>query len=94
MSFFGFLLLLFIASICGGIGQSIGGHKLGSGGCLMSAVVGFVGAIIGRWIANELEFPQLWTISIDGEPFPIVWAIIGGALFSALIGLVFKREEN
>lgn len=93
MSFFGFLMLLIIASVCGGIGQSIGGHKLGSGGCLMSAVVGFVGAVIGRWIARELEFPQLWTITIDGEPFPVIWAIIGGALFSAVLGFIFKRSE-
>lgn len=94
MSFFGFIILLLIASICGGIGQSIGGFKIGSGGCLMSAAVGFVGAIIGRWIANELDFPQLWTVSIDGEPFPIIWSIIGAALLTAGLGLVFKGNKK
>ena len=94
MSLFGFLLLLFIASICGGIGQSIGGYKLGSGGCLMSAAVGFVGAVIGKWIASELDFPQLWTIHIDGEPFPIVWSIIGAALLTAALGFIFKGKEK
>lgn len=94
MSIFGFLMLLLIASICGGIGQSIGGYKLGSGGCLMSAVVGFVGAVIGKWIASELNFPQLWTISIDGEPFPIIWSIIGAAFLTAGLGLVFKNKDS
>jgi len=94
MGIFDFLILLFIASICGGIGQSIGGYKLGSGGCLMSAVVGFVGAIIGKWIAVELNFPQLWTVYVDGQPFPIIWSIIGSALFTALLGMIFSRKEK
>ena len=45
MGIFEFLLLLLIAAICGGIGQSIGGFKVAKGGCLVSAAVGFVGAI-------------------------------------------------
>lgn len=94
MSFFGFIILLLIAAICGGIGQSIGGFKLGSGGCLMSAVVGFVGALIGKWIASELGFPELWTVEIDGEPFPIVWSIVGAALLTAGLGVIFKGKKN
>lgn len=94
MSFFGFILLLFIAAICGGIGQSIGGFKLGKGGCLMSSAVGFIGALIGKWISSELGFPDLWTISIDGEPFPIVWSIIGAALLTALLGVVFGGKQK
>lgn len=94
MSFFGFIILLLIAAICGGIGQSIGGFKLGSGGCLMSAVVGFVGALIGKWIASELGFPELWTVEIDGEPFPIVWSIVGAAFLTAGLGVIFKGKKN
>ncbi len=60
----------------------------------MSAAVGFVGAIIGRWIAKELAFPQLWTVHIDGEPFPIIWSIIGAALLTAVLGLVFKKKDS
>ncbi len=94
MGIFDFLVLVLIASICGGIGQSIGGFKLGSGGCLMSAVVGFIGAIIGKWIAVELEFPQLWTITIEGQPFPVIWSIVGAALFTALLGLIFNKSDK
>ena len=92
MSFFGFLLLLLIAAICGGIGQSISGYSFG--GCLISAGVGFIGAIIGKWIAGELGLPELWSIEIDGQPFPIVWSIIGASLFTAILGAVLKGRSK
>ncbi len=94
MSIFDFLIYLFIASICGGIGQSIGGFKIGSGGCLISAGVGFVGAILGKWIAMELDLPLLWTIEISGKPFPVIWSIIGAALLTAVLGMVFKSRKD
>ena len=45
MTLIQFLILLVVAAICGAIGQSLAGYSLG--GCLVSAVVGFVGAYIG-----------------------------------------------
>ena len=92
MSFFGFLVLLLIAAICGGIGQSISGYSFG--GCLISAGVGFVGAIIGKWIAGELGLPELWTIEISGSPFPVIWSIIGAALFTAVLGAIMRGKEK
>jgi uncharacterized membrane protein YeaQ/YmgE (transglycosylase-associated protein family) len=92
MSFFGFLLLLLIAAICGGIGQSISGYSFG--GCLISAGVGFVGAIIGKWIASELGLPELWSVEVDGQPFPVVWSIIGAALFTAVLGAVLRGKKR
>lgn len=92
MSFFGFLLLLLIAAICGGIGQSISGYSFG--GCLISAGVGFIGAILGKWIAGELGLPELWTVQIDGSPFPIIWSIIGAALFTAVLGALIRGKKQ
>ena len=43
MTLVGLLVLLLIAAICGGIGQSLAGYSLG--GCLVSIVVGFIGAL-------------------------------------------------
>jgi uncharacterized membrane protein YeaQ/YmgE (transglycosylase-associated protein family) len=73
MTFLGFLALLIIAAITGSIGQAIAGYSLG--GCLVSALVGFVGAWIGMWLSTQLGLPELFTISIQGEPFPVVWSI-------------------
>jgi uncharacterized membrane protein YeaQ/YmgE (transglycosylase-associated protein family) len=92
MSFSGFLILLLIAALCGGIGQNIAGYKFG--GCLVSAGVGFLGAIIGKWIATNLGLPELWSVTIDGEAFPIIWSILGGALFSGVLGAIAKNKDK
>jgi uncharacterized membrane protein YeaQ/YmgE (transglycosylase-associated protein family) len=86
MTLFGFLILLIIAAICGAIGQSLAGYDLG--GCLVSIVVGFIGAYIGLWIAGKFGLPKIWEISIEGRPFPIIWAIIGSALFTLVMALL------
>lgn len=86
MTLIGFLVLLLIAAICGGIGQSLAGYDLG--GCLVSIVVGFIGAYIGMAIAAKMNFPTFFTIDIEGKPFPIIWAIIGSALFTLVVVLL------
>jgi uncharacterized membrane protein YeaQ/YmgE (transglycosylase-associated protein family) len=82
----GFLLLLLIAAICGSIGQALSGYSVG--GCLISIIVGFIGAYIGLWLADSMDLPKFYEVNIQGKPFPIVWAIIGSALLSLVIGLV------
>jgi uncharacterized membrane protein YeaQ/YmgE (transglycosylase-associated protein family) len=86
MTLIGFLILLLIAAVCGGIGQAIAGYDLG--GCFVSIVVGFVGAYIGMWVAREMKLPTFYEISIDGKPFPVIWAIIGSAIFTLIVGLL------
>lgn len=86
MSLLGLLILLIIAAICGSIGQSLAGFDLG--GCLVSIVVGFIGAFLGLWIAGKLGLPEIFAINIEGKPFPILWAIIGSALFTLIMGLL------
>jgi uncharacterized membrane protein YeaQ/YmgE (transglycosylase-associated protein family) len=86
MSLIGFLVLLVIAAICGSIGQSLAGYDLG--GCFVSIVVGFIGAYIGMWIAGKMGLPEIFAISIEGKPFPIVWAVIGSALFTLIMALL------
>jgi uncharacterized membrane protein YeaQ/YmgE (transglycosylase-associated protein family) len=90
MSLLGFLILLVIAAICGALGQSIAGYSLG--GFLISILVGFVGAWLGAWLAGQLGLPEWFVINVDGEPFPIVWAIIGSALVALLVGLLTRRR--
>jgi uncharacterized membrane protein YeaQ/YmgE (transglycosylase-associated protein family) len=86
MTLIGFLVLLAIAAVCGAIGQSLAGYDLG--GCLVSIVVGFIGAWIGLWLAGKFGLPELFTINIEGKPFPILWAIIGSALFTLIVALI------
>ena len=86
MTLIGFLILLLIAAICGGIGQSLAGYDLG--GCLVSIIVGFIGAYIGLWIAGRMGLPDFFTINVEGKPFPIIWAIIGSAIFTFIVALL------
>jgi len=92
MSFGEFIFLLVVAAICGGIGQSISGYSLG--GLFVSIIIGFVGAWIGPVIANELGFPSFYTITIGNKEFPVVWSIIGSAIFSVAIGWITKGVKG
>jgi uncharacterized membrane protein YeaQ/YmgE (transglycosylase-associated protein family) len=83
------LILLVIAGICGSIGRAIAGYS--HGGCLVSIALGFIGAIVGSWLADALHLPHLFTATIAGEHFPIIWSIIGSALFVAVISFFTRR---
>lgn len=86
-----FVVLLIIAAICGAIGQALAGYSLG--GLVISAVLGFIGAWVGVWLATQFGLPEIFTIQIGGETFPIVWAIIGSAILAAIAGLFFRRRD-
>ena len=90
MTLTGLLVLLLIAGIVGALGQTISGYSFG--GCLMSIVVGFVGAYVGIWLARQLGLPEIFTVTIEGEAFPIVWGVIGSAILSLILGLFTRRR--
>ncbi len=90
MTLMSFLVLLLVAGICGSIGQAIAGYS--AGGCLVSIALGFIGALVGMWLSRKLGLPELFVISIGGERFPVIWSIIGAALFVAVLSLVSRRR--
>ncbi len=90
MSLLGLLVLLVVAAVAGSLGQALAGYSVG--GCIMSMVVGFIGAFLGRWLAGALGLPEPLMISVQGESFPLLWAVIGSALFSAALGLITRRR--
>lgn len=86
------LLLLLIAGICGGLAQALCGYS--RGGCLVSIVIGFIGAYLGKWLARLAELPEMFAITIGETTFPILWSIIGGALFAAILGFMTRRPSS
>jgi uncharacterized membrane protein YeaQ/YmgE (transglycosylase-associated protein family) len=90
MSLVSLLLLLLIAAIAGTIGQALAGYSMG--GCLLSIVVGFIGAVLGLWLARELGLPEPFPVRVGGETFPLLWSIVGSALFAAVIGLLSRQR--
>jgi uncharacterized membrane protein YeaQ/YmgE (transglycosylase-associated protein family) len=89
MSLPALLVLLVIAAICGAIGRALAG---GGGGLITSIVIGFVGAFLGPLVAHQLKLSEPLMVHVSGEPFPIVWSIIGAALFVALLHLMTRRR--
>ncbi len=90
MTLIDFLVLLLVAGLCGALGQAISGFS--RGGCLVSIALGFIGALVGMWLARSLGLPELFAVRIGGKSFPVVWSIIGAALFVAVIGLLTRRR--
>lgn len=84
------LILLLVAGLCGALGQAISGYT--RGGCLVSIALGFIGAIIGTWLARQLNLPELFAFDVGTTRFPVIWAIIGSALFVAVISLLTRRR--
>lgn len=85
-----FIILFLVAAICGSIGQALAGYSLG--GCLISAIVGFIGAFVGLWLARALGLPEIFAVTIGSETFPIIWSIIGSAVLSLVLGLLTRRR--
>ena len=88
MTLIDFLVLAVVAALCGMIGQSLAGYSLG--GCLVSAVIGYIGAFVGVWVARAVGLPELITVSAGGSTIPVIWSIVGSALLVAALAL-FRR---
>ncbi len=82
MTLISLIILLFIAFVCGSIGASLAGS--GSKGCVTSIVLGFIGALIGGWLSRKLGIGDFLYI----KSIPILWSIIGSAVFVAIINLI------
>ena len=90
MSITGFIVLLIVAAIAGRLGQAIAGFS--RGGCIASIVVGFVGSYLSWWLAQQFGLPPILVINVEGQQFPLVWAVIGSALFAAILSLLAGRR--
>jgi uncharacterized membrane protein YeaQ/YmgE (transglycosylase-associated protein family) len=86
MSIVEFIVLVIIAALSGALGQALVGRSLG--GWLITTLVGFIGAVLGRWMATSLGLPILLPINLGGQTFPVIWAVVGAALLAMIPGLI------
>jgi len=87
----GVIVLIVIAAICGAIGEALAGGD--GGGLLVSIILGFIGALLGPWVAHQLGLSEPFVVHMSGQSFPILWSIIGAALFVALLHLLSGRRR-
>jgi len=86
MSLLELVVLLVIAGIAGAIAEALIGFS--PGGFLVSIIIGLIGAYIGTWLAGQLNLPPILTININGQIFPLVWAIIGSVVLVVVLSLL------
>ena len=91
MNLLTFLLLLLIAGVCGAVGKAIAGFS--RGGFLAAIGIGFIGDLIGSWLAGNLGLPSIPVLDIGSTAFPVVWAILGSVILVALLALVLKPRR-
>jgi len=89
MTWTALLVLVLIAAVCGAVAKALAG---GGGGLVTSIALGFIGALFGPWLALKLKLAEPLVVLVDGRPFPIVWSIVGAALFLAILHL-FSRPR-
>lgn len=85
----GLILVVIIAAVCGAIGRTLAGGS--RGGLIVSTALGFIGALIGPWMAVKLGLSEPLVVHISGHPFPVLWSIIGAAVFVAALHLFNRR---
>ena len=85
MPFLSFVFMLIIAALTGAVGAALAGRQ--RTGCLPSIALGFIGAIIGTFIAHKLNLPLWFWISFGTYKFPVIWSVFGAAVFVAFLNV-------
>jgi len=89
ISLIGLLVLILVGAIVGAIAEAVVGYS--PGGFLAAAAIGFLGAVIGNWLAPRIGLPELLPVTVDGVTIPVVWAIVGAIVLVLLLSLVRRR---
>lgn len=91
MSISELVILLIIASVSGSVGARLAGSsKLG---CLGSIALGFIGSYIGQLIARKYNLPVIFSIPLGDQSFPVIWAVMGSAIFVAVLSILGLRRQ-
>jgi uncharacterized membrane protein YeaQ/YmgE (transglycosylase-associated protein family) len=85
------IVCLAIGGVCGAAACILAGDT--TGGFVISALVGFVGAFVGHWLAHELHLPPLLVVTIDGRAFALLWPFVGGSVVVAGAKLLMRPHD-
>ncbi len=77
------IIYLVVAMVCGVIGQALAGRSLG--GCVISTIVGLLGAWLGSVVARSIGAPEPFAVVIGDRAIPILWSVVGAALVTFVV---------
>ena len=86
MSVLEFILLLIVAGLCGAVAQALVGYS--RGGCLVAIALGFIGALLGTWLARALSLPELFTIQVGDQSF------VGVSLSGEVATMINQAQQD
>jgi uncharacterized membrane protein YeaQ/YmgE (transglycosylase-associated protein family) len=86
ISLIGLLVLILVGAIVGAIAEALVGYT--PGGFLATAAIGFLGAVIGSWLAPRVGLRELLPVTVDGVTVPVMWAIIGAIILVLVLSLI------
>lgn len=82
------LLLIVVGAIVGVIAEVIVGH--GPGGLFGSVVIGFLGAVLGDWLAIQFGLPVALPVRVGVYTIEVLWAVVGAIILLLTLGW-FRR---
>ncbi|MCB1187797.1 GlsB/YeaQ/YmgE family stress response membrane protein [bacterium] len=86
MGLLNFLLQLVIAGVIGYAASALMGTRRVH--IVAVVLLGFLGTIVGPWIANFFHLPEPVPVLVGGAPFSLVWSIVGAAIVVAVVSMV------
>ena len=87
----GLLIVLLISALAFALARV---PSLGALGISALTIAILIGALLGTWIARALGLPEIISLRLGEEKFPVVWSVVGAAIFVAVLSLVSGRRRT
>ena len=87
-----FLILLVMAAVLGVLSQRVLGYQLG--GMVVSIILGFIGAFVGKEMAGWFHLPVIFDVTIGDRRFPVIWSLFGCLVVTFVVGFIAKRASK
>jgi len=75
-------VLIVIAAICGAVGKALGGTR---GGLAASLALGFIGALLGPWVARQRSRPEPFVLHVPRSSWRCFSSSLDGERVSACV---------
>jgi hypothetical protein len=46
------------------------------------------------WLAGKFGLPEIFAIKIGGKTFPVIWSVIGSAVFTLIVALIRRAVSG